>query len=120
MVELSGLREFASGWINWCWLYTFISLDFSVFKDEKTKSPFCEDFRAMGDTLGVSDRLCKPDHIYMDCMGFGMGCSCLQMTFQVRPVRVCTKNSVQVVRPGYWFQNQVAQVKLGYPKFNIY
>ncbi|KAJ3270551.1 hypothetical protein HK104_004897, partial [Borealophlyctis nickersoniae] len=24
----------------------------------------------------------KPDHIYMDCMCFGMGCSCLQVTFQ--------------------------------------
>ncbi|KAJ1554663.1 hypothetical protein HK096_002484 [Nowakowskiella sp. JEL0078] len=23
-----------------------------------------------------------PDHIYMDCMAFGMGCSCLQITFQ--------------------------------------
>ncbi|KAJ3092796.1 hypothetical protein HK102_002724 [Quaeritorhiza haematococci] len=23
-----------------------------------------------------------PDHIYMDCMAFGMGCSCLQVTFQ--------------------------------------
>ena len=22
------------------------------------------------------------DHIYMDAMGFGMGCSCLQLTFQ--------------------------------------
>lgn len=22
------------------------------------------------------------DHIYMDAMGFGMGCSCLQITFQ--------------------------------------
>ncbi len=27
-------------------------------------------------------RNAKPDHIYMDCMGFGMGCSCLQVTFQ--------------------------------------
>lgn len=24
----------------------------------------------------------KPDHIYMDAMGFGMGCCCLQLTFQ--------------------------------------
>lgn len=24
-----------------------------------------------------------PDHIYMDAMAFGMGCCCLQMTFQV-------------------------------------
>ena len=23
-----------------------------------------------------------PDHIYMDAMAFGMGCCCLQMTFQ--------------------------------------
>ena len=60
----------------------------TVFKDENTKSPFREDFRKMGDTQGVSERLCKPDHIYMDCMGFGMGCSCLQMTFQVKPLTI--------------------------------
>lgn len=24
----------------------------------------------------------KPDHIYMDAMAFGMGCCCLQITFQ--------------------------------------
>lgn len=24
-----------------------------------------------------------PDHVYMDAMAFGMGCCCLQMTFQV-------------------------------------
>lgn len=23
-----------------------------------------------------------PDHVYLDAMGFGMGCSCLQLTFQ--------------------------------------
>jgi len=23
-----------------------------------------------------------PDHIYLDAMGFGMGCCCLQLTFQ--------------------------------------
>jgi glutamate--cysteine ligase catalytic subunit len=23
-----------------------------------------------------------PDHVYMDAMGFGMGCCCLQITFQ--------------------------------------
>ena len=25
-----------------------------------------------------------PDHIYMDCMGFGMGCSCLQVRWGTR------------------------------------
>jgi glutamate--cysteine ligase catalytic subunit len=28
-----------------------------------------------------------PNHIYMDAMGFGMGCSCLQMTFQACSVK---------------------------------
>lgn len=29
-----------------------------------------------------ANRAAKPDHIYMDHMGFGMGLCCLQMTFQ--------------------------------------
>ncbi|CAG2209521.1 GCLC [Mytilus edulis] len=45
--------------------------------DKKTPSPFIEDFSALGDD-GEAARTAKPDHIYMDCMGFGMGCSCLQ------------------------------------------
>lgn len=28
------------------------------------------------------DGAAKPDHIYLDAMGFGMGCCCLQITFQ--------------------------------------
>jgi hypothetical protein len=31
---------------------------------------------------GESARAALPDHIYMDAMAFGMGCCCLQMTFQ--------------------------------------
>ena len=31
--------------------------------------------------------------------------------------RVCTKNSVQVAYPGYWLQNWVARIKLGWPWF---
>lgn len=30
----------------------------------------------------AKDGAALPDHIYMDAMGFGMGCSCLQITFQ--------------------------------------
>lgn len=36
-------------------------------------------------TFGLSEAkqgAALPDHIYMDAMGFGMGCSCLQLTFQ--------------------------------------
>ncbi len=53
-----------------------------VFKDEKTPSGYLDDFAALGDD-GSSARAAKPDHIYMDAMGFGMGLSCLQVTFQV-------------------------------------
>ena len=31
------------------------------------------------------------DHIYMDAMGFGMGCSCLQLTFQACNVNEARK-----------------------------
>lgn len=50
---------------------------FSVFKDENTPSPFVEEF---GDP--EANAASKPDHIYMDAMGFGMGDPCLQATFQ--------------------------------------
>jgi len=45
---------------------------FPVFKDKNTKSPYDEDVPVGG----------KRDHIYMDAMAFGMGCCCLQVTFQ--------------------------------------
>ncbi len=32
-----------------------------------------------------------PDHIYMDCMCFGMGCSCLQITFQACSIEEARK-----------------------------
>lgn len=53
----------------------------TVFKDTNTKQPFVEDLAALGDK-GESARAALPDHIYMDAMAFGMGCCCLQMTFQ--------------------------------------
>ena len=59
-----------------CNLLCFSS--FAVYKDEKTPSPYVEP---------TSGPAALPDHIYMDAMGFGMGCSCLQMTFQA--VNIC-------------------------------
>jgi glutamate--cysteine ligase catalytic subunit len=41
-----------------------------------------EDFTTLGDDSGESARAAKPNHVYMDAMGFGMGCCCLQVTFQ--------------------------------------
>ena len=66
--------------------YTTVLLNFldptPVFKDTKTATPFVEDYSTLGDVSGEAQRSAKPDHIYMDCMGFGMGCCCLQVTFQ--------------------------------------
>ena len=52
-----------------------------VFRDVNTPQPFVEDLSQYGDD-GRSQRVTSPDHVYVDAMGFGMGCSCLQVTFQ--------------------------------------
>ncbi|OQV17461.1 Glutamate--cysteine ligase catalytic subunit [Hypsibius exemplaris] len=56
-------------------------INLPLFKDERTPSPFHEDFSALGDE-GEAKAAAKDDHIYMDAMGFGTGCCCLQVTFQ--------------------------------------
>lgn len=59
----------------------FIEISSSVFRDIKTPDPFIEDFSSLGDD-GEAAAAAKPNHVYMDTMGFGMGCCCLQVTFQ--------------------------------------
>jgi glutamate--cysteine ligase catalytic subunit len=54
-----------------------VAINVPIFKDIKTPSPFIEQFSNPEHALAA-----KHDHIYMDHMGFGMGCCCLQMTFQ--------------------------------------
>lgn len=53
---------------------------FLVFKDTNTPSPFIETFL---NEEGEGSKAAKPDHIYMDAMGFGMGCCCLQVIVTV-------------------------------------
>ncbi|CAH1247844.1 GCLC [Branchiostoma lanceolatum] len=56
-----------------------VCINIPVFKDINTATPFKETFP--NDDIEAS--LCaKEDHVYMDHMGFGMGCPCLQCTFQ--------------------------------------
>lgn len=45
-----------------------------VFKDQNTKIPV--------DDSHKYSKAALPDHVYLDAMGFGMGCCCLQLTFQ--------------------------------------
>lgn len=54
-----------------------VAINIPIFKDTNTPSPFIESL-----TDPEAQAAAKPDHIYMDCMGFGMGNSCLQLTFQ--------------------------------------
>lgn len=66
-----------------------VAINVPVFVDEKTPRPFVEDLNQYGDepeSETESKLAAKPDHIYMDAMGFGMGCCCLQMTFQAQSI----------------------------------
>lgn len=47
-----------------------VDINLTVFKDENTKLP------VEGSPPG------RPDAVHLDAMGFGMGCCCLQLTFQ--------------------------------------
>jgi glutamate--cysteine ligase catalytic subunit len=51
-----------------------------IFRDVNTPNPFVEKYPDSIFPEGADGAL--PDHVYMDCMCFGMGCSCLQVTFQ--------------------------------------
>lgn len=46
----------------------------TVYRDANTKIPV--------DDFHLKSKAARPDHVYMDAMGFGMGCCCLQLTFQ--------------------------------------
>lgn len=52
-----------------------VAINVPVFHDKHTPSPFIE--RLLRPTPAA-----LPDHVYLDAMGFGMGCCCLQVTFQ--------------------------------------
>ncbi|XP_043919687.1 glutamate--cysteine ligase catalytic subunit [Protopterus annectens] len=56
-----------------------VVINVPIFSDKNTPSPFVETFQ---NDDGEATRAAKPDHIYMDAMGFGMGNCCLQVTFQ--------------------------------------
>ena len=63
-----------------------VAINVPVYQDVKTRPGFLEDLSQYGDD-GSSQAAALPDHIYMDAMGFGMGLSCLQVTFQASDVK---------------------------------
>ncbi|XP_013193132.1 glutamate--cysteine ligase isoform X2 [Amyelois transitella] len=52
-----------------------VAINIPVFRDVNTKIP-------VDDSSKLEPEAAKPDCVYMDAMGFGMGCCCLQLTFQ--------------------------------------
>ncbi|RUS14789.1 glutamate-cysteine ligase catalytic subunit [Endogone sp. FLAS-F59071] len=58
-----------------------------IFHDVKTPRPFIDptvpwDRNLFPEDAEARNGAALPDHIYMDAMAFGMGCCCLQITFQ--------------------------------------
>ncbi|KAK7206933.1 glutamate-cysteine ligase-domain-containing protein [Myxozyma melibiosi] len=68
-----------------------VAINVPIFKDEKTPSPFIDptipvDRDLYPEDANAKDGAALADHIYMDSMGFGMGCCCLQITFQATDI----------------------------------
>lgn len=51
-----------------------VAINLPVYRDKNTAIPV--------DDSHLHSKAALPDHVYMDAMGFGMGCCCLQLTFQ--------------------------------------
>ena len=66
----------------------------SVFKDTNTPSPFVEHLHVPNDD-GSAAKYGKPDHLYLDAMGFGMGSNCLQVGMGMGPLQ----NEVLEIKP---------------------
>ena len=49
-----------------------------VYRDTATPTPFLDHLNIPNDD-GSAAKYGKPDHVYMDAMGFGMGSNCLQV-----------------------------------------
>ncbi|KAH7916569.1 glutamate-cysteine ligase-domain-containing protein [Hygrophoropsis aurantiaca] len=64
-----------------------VAINLPLFIDERTPRPFVDPTIPWQRAIYPEDPEAKHgaaliDHIYMDAMGFGMGCCCLQLTFQ--------------------------------------
>ncbi|KAK9236655.1 glutamate-cysteine ligase-domain-containing protein [Lipomyces kononenkoae] len=68
-----------------------VAMNVPIFKDKNTPSPFIDptvpyDRNLYPEDANARQGAALPDHIYMDSMGFGMGCCCLQITFQATDI----------------------------------
>lgn len=68
-----------------------VAINVPIYKDEQTPEPFVDptvpwDRDVFPEDANARDGAALPDHVYMDSMGFGMGCCCLQLTFQATDI----------------------------------
>lgn len=73
-----------------------VAMNQPIFYDENTPRPFHDPTIDYGRDLypeddDVRSGAAKEGHIYMDAMGFGMGCCCLQITFQAKNITEARK-----------------------------
>ncbi|KAG2039997.1 glutamate-cysteine ligase-domain-containing protein [Suillus americanus] len=62
-----------------------VAINLPIFIDERTAQPFIDPtipWQRYPEDPEVKNGGALIDHIYMDATGFGMGCCCLQLTFQ--------------------------------------
>ena len=59
-----------------------VEISLPLFKDTKTDSHISSKLPCLFPDEEVSTLFLEPNRVYMDCMAFGMGCCCLQVTFQ--------------------------------------
>ncbi|KAG9046203.1 hypothetical protein FS837_004874 [Tulasnella sp. UAMH 9824] len=64
-----------------------VAINLPIFHDTNTPKPFIDptipwDRNVFKEDSEAKNGAALPDHIYLDAMGFGMGCCCLQITFQ--------------------------------------
>ncbi|GAA5874509.1 hypothetical protein JCM3774_005742 [Rhodotorula dairenensis] len=64
-----------------------VAINMPIYFDENTPRPFVDptvprDRNLWPEDANAREGAALDDHIYMDAMGFGMGCCCLQITFQ--------------------------------------
>ncbi|KAL1680324.1 glutamate-cysteine ligase-domain-containing protein [Schizophyllum commune] len=64
-----------------------VAINLPIYPDENTPKPFVDptipwDRQLFPEDSNAKDGAALVDHIYLDAMGFGMGCCCLQLTFQ--------------------------------------
>ncbi|KAK5645790.1 hypothetical protein RI129_004254 [Pyrocoelia pectoralis] len=56
-----------------------VCINLPVYRDVNTEIPVDDSY--------LRSKAAKPDRVYLDAMGFGMGCCCLQLTFQACNIR---------------------------------